>query len=184
MNAGEILNFWFNEAGPAKWYHGGDAFDADIRNRFEDFSIEAAAHLKKNGSHDWEQEHSSALALIIALDQFTRNMYRDTKGAFAFDGLALGCARRAIDKGHDLKTDQNRRAFFYMPFMHAEDMAMQDECVRLIDMRLESDSSLFHAKEHQKTNCPLWPLPHRNAILGRKSSKDETEFLDDGGYAP
>ena len=180
MKAEQILEFWFKQAGPSKWYHGGDAFDAEIRNRFENFSIEAAAHLKKHNSHDWGRPARSALALIIALDQFTRNMYRDTKGAFAFDALALACAQRAIDKGHDLKTDQNRRAFFYMPFMHAEDMAMQDECVRLIDMRLESENSLFHAKEHRKLIVRFGRFPHRNAILGRKSSKDETRFLHDG----
>ena len=184
MMATKILKFWFEQAGPAKWYHGGDAFDADIRRRFESFSVDAAAHLKKNARHEWEEEPASSLALIIALDQFTRNMYRDTKAAFAFDDLALACARRAIDKGYDLKTDQSRRAFFYMPFMHAEDMAIQDECVRLIDMRLDSESSLFHAKEHQKLIARFGRFPHRNAILGRKSSKEEATFLHNGGYSP
>ncbi len=184
MTADDILNFWFKEAGPAKWYARCDAFDADIRARFEDFAISAAARLKTTGAHEWQGEKSSALALIIALDQFSRNMYRETKGAFAWDDLALTCARQAIAQGFDLKTGQGRRAFFYLPFMHAEDLDTQDECVRLMDMRIDDPDNLFHAKEHRKLIARFGRYPHRNAVLGRNSTDEEKDYLNGGGYAP
>lgn len=182
--ANDILDFWFEQAGPAKWYAKSDAFDADIRARFEEFSVDVAAQLKRTGAHDWQAGPDTALALIIALDQFPRNMYRDTKGAFAWDKFALNCACGAIDQGHDLKTGQDRRAFFYMPFMHSEDIAMQGECVRLMDMRIDSDSSLFHAKAHWKLIADFGRFPHRNTVLGRDSTDAERKFLAQGGYAP
>ncbi|MBL4855282.1 MAG: DUF924 domain-containing protein [Robiginitomaculum sp.] len=182
--ADDILNFWFEEAGPVKWYARSDAFDADIRARFEDFSTSAAAQLKTTGSHAWQDAPDSALALIIALDQFSRNMYRDTKGAFAWDDLALACAKQAVDKGYDLKTGQTRRAFFYLPYMHAEDLAVQDECVRLMDMCIDDPDNLFHAKEHRKLIARFGRYAHRNAVLGRNSTDEEIDYLNRDGYAP
>lgn len=184
MKPEDILQFWFIESGAKKWYNGGDAFDADIRARFEMFAAEAAAHLKRNPTHVWEATPESALALILALDQFPRNMYRDTKGAFAYDALALAVAKRAVDKGHDLKTSQDRRAFFYMPYMHAEDMATQDECVRLADTRLDSDSTLFHAKEHRKIIARFGRFPYRNEAMGRETTAKEVTYLAGEGYRP
>lgn len=179
-----ILDFWFVKAGSQKWYNGGDAFDAEIRARFEDFTIRTAAEMRKSNDHDWEAEPASTLALILTLDQFTRNMFRATKAAFAFDDLALSVAKRAVDRGADLKIDQNRRAFMYMPYMHSEQLADQDECVRLMDMRIENQSSLHHANEHRKLIVKFGRFPHRNAILGRQSTVDEIRFLQAGGYAP
>ena len=179
-----ILHFWFMEAGSSKWYAKSDAFDAEIRARFENFAVDAAAQIKLHGQHDWLGEARSALALIIALDQFPRNMYRDTEGAFAWDQFALICAQNAIEQGHDLKTGQDMRAFFYMPYMHAEDLVLQDECVRLMDTRIDAPSSLFHAQEHRKLIERFGRFPHRNAILGRESTDEERAFLTEGGYAP
>jgi len=179
-----ILDFWFEQAGPEKWYARSDAFDADIRARFEDFSISAAALLTTTGGHDWQDEPASALALIIALDQFSRNMYRGTKAAFAWDDLALVCAKQAVDRGYDLKTGQTRRAFIYMPYMHAEDMAAQDECVRLMDMRIDNPDNLFHAAQHRKLIARFGRYPHRNAVLGRDSTDEEIHYLNSGGYSP
>lgn len=184
MTPEDILHFWFAESGAKKWHNGGDAFDADIRARFEMFASEAAAALKQEGQHPWEATSDGTLALILTLDQFSRNMYRDTKGAFAYDALALALAQRAIDKGHDLKTSQTRRAFFYMPFMHAENMEAQDECVRLSDMRLDSDSTVFHAKEHRKLIARFGRFPYRNKTLGRVSTPEEIIYLEGKGYRP
>ena len=88
------------------------------------------------------------------------------------------------DKGWDLKIDQSRRAFVYMPFMHAENISAQNESVRLMDMRLNNDNNLYHAKEHRKVIERFGRFPHRNEILGRKSTAEETAFLESGGYAP
>ena len=126
INHLDILEFWFAQAGPEKWYVKSDAFDAEIRSKFEEACIDAAYLMKRDKTHDWTAKDDKALALIIMLDQFPLNMYRDTKGAFAWDALAMDAAQIAVKKGHDLKTGQDRRAFFYMPYMLAEDLALQD----------------------------------------------------------
>ena len=181
--ADDILTFWFDDAGPKKWYQKSDAFDAEIRAQFEAAAIDMAA-VKLKGAHSWEAEPDSTLALIIALDQFPRNMYRGTKASFAWDALSLSASKAMIDKGWDLKIPQERRAFAYMPFMHSENMADQDLCVTLIDSRLESASSLHHAKEHRKVIRKFGRFPHRNEILDRASTPEEIAFLKSGGYAP
>ena len=94
----DILVFWFDESGPQKWYQKSDEFDAHIRREFEVTAIDLAGTLLRQASHKWETEVDGALALIIALDQFSRNMYRGTKAAFAWDDLALGAAKRLIAK--------------------------------------------------------------------------------------
>ena len=111
-------------------------------------------------------------------------MYRNTPAAFAWDKLALGVSTRMSDKGWDVKIDQSRRAFIYMPFMHAEDMAAQDACVRLMDARVDDPNSLHHAKEHRKVIARFGRFPHRNDILRRETKSEEAKFLKSGGYAP
>ena len=109
-------------------------------------------------------------------------MYRDTKAAFAWDDKALSLAQSMVDKGWDLKIPQERRAFIYMPFMHAEDLVMQNECVRLVDSRLLDANTLHHAKEHRKVIKLFGRFPHRNDIRERISSAEDTFFLKNGDY--
>ena len=182
--ADDILEFWFEASGPKKWFKVSDAFDAEIRRQFEDLCIESAAQLRQKNTHKWQNSPNSILALIICLDQFPRNMYRGTKGAFAFDDLGLQLAQHAVKKRYDLKIDQLQRPFIYMPYMHSEDLAMQDECVRLMESRLKNESNLFHAQEHRKTIARFGRFPHRNTIIGRQSSQEEIEYLEGGGYTP
>lgn len=182
-NASEILSFWFDEAGSKRWFAKSDAFDAEIRQRFEDVAIRLAAEAG-DAVHAWEAAPRSALALIIALDQFPRNMYRDTPAAFAWDKRALPVANRMVDRGDDLKLSQDERAFAYMPFMHSEDLADQDRCVELMDARLDNESNLRHAIAHRNVIRQFGRFPHRNIILGRESTGAEIAFLDKGGYSP
>lgn len=147
--------------------------------RFEDTVLTLATD-----SEGWDDAPNNCLALLIALDQFPRNIYRGTKAAFAFDDQALKAAQAMTDKGWDLKIDQSRRAFVYMPFMHAETMSAQNECVRLMDMRLDDANNLHHAKEHRKVIERFGRFPHRNDILGRESTSEEIAFLKNGGYTP
>ena len=175
----DVLTFWFEEAGSKRWFQKSDAFDAEVRMRFEETVLSLATDSK-----EWEQNPDSSLALIIALDQFPRNIYRGTKAAFAFDHKALRCAQVMTDKGWDLKIDQSRRAFVYIPFMHSENMTAQNECVRLMDMRLDNANNLHHAKEHRKVIERFGRFPHRNEILGRESTAEEKAFLKTGGYSP
>ena len=184
QTADDILRFWFEEAGSNKWYQKSDAFDAEIRSRFEDISMELAGELSRKSVHKWEETSDSSLALIIALDQFPRNMYRGTKASFAWDSLALGAAKRLVSKNHDLKIAQERRAFVYMPYMHSEELIDQDSCVALVDQRLNNSNTLHHAREHRKVIDRFGRFPHRNAILGRASTPQEIKFLKSGGYAP
>lgn len=182
--AENILEFWFETSGPSLWYKRSDAFDAKIRQEFETTAIGLAGQLMRKAPHEWEAQSRSALALIIALDQFSRNMYRGTKAAFAWDPLALGAAKRLTANNHDLDIPQGQRAFVYMPFMHSENLADQNRCVELCDQRLQDASTLHHAKEHRKLIKKFGRFPHRNSILGRASTEAEIQFLNNGGYAP
>lgn len=179
-----ILDFWFKDAGPSYWFKSSDAFDARIRREFEPTAIDLAAALSRSAPHPWETTPDGSLALIIALDQFSRNMYRGTRAAFAWDGLALGAAKRMTKRNLDLKIEQSRRAFIYMPYMHSENANDQARCVALCDQRLDGHSTLHHAKEHQKLITRFGRFPHRNEILGRKSTPQELQFLANKGYAP
>ncbi|WP_418152262.1 DUF924 family protein [Litorimonas sp. RW-G-Af-16] len=175
----DILDFWFDPAHKSKLFNSDDAFDAEIRSRFEGTAIGLAS-----GQMIWEESAEEMLAKIICLDQFPRNMYRGTKAAFAWDGLALAQSVVMVDKGWDLKIDQSRRSFIYMPFMHAEDIVAQNRCVSLVDSRLDDANTLHHAKEHQKVIARFGRFPHRNKILGRNSTAEEIAFLKSGGYTP
>ncbi len=180
----DVLQFWFTRHGPQQWYNGGDGFDAEIRAKFENMCLETAAHYKKRGTHIWENAPETCLALLLVFDQFPRNMYRGTQAAFAFDVWALEIAQRAVEKGYDLKTEQSARAFFYMPYMHAEDLTVQDTCVGLIDGRIDNENTLFHAKEHRKVIAKFGRFPYRNTALKRTNTSAETLFLNTAHYAP
>lgn len=182
--AHDILTFWFETAGPQKWYQKSDSFDALIRSEFEDVALKLAGQVSRQTPHDWETDADSHLALIIALDQFPRNMYRGTQAAFAWDHLALAAAKRLVAKNHDVKIAQDKRAFVYMPYMHSETLDDQKACVSLCDQRLDSPNTLHHAQEHCKVIARFGRFPHRNAILKRPSTTEELSFLSSGGYAP
>lgn len=175
----DILSFWFDEAGPKKWFAVSDAFDAGIRARFEAVSIRIAAHKTLSINSP-----KTGLAVIIALDQFSRNMYRGTAAAFAWDHKALSYAEIMTEKGWDLKLTQSERSFVYMPYMHAEDRAMQAKSVELVDRYLDDANTLFHAKAHQKLIEQFGRFPHRNDILRRTSTEEEQAYLREGGYRP
>ena len=178
-NVSDVLSFWFEQSGREKWFKTSDSFDADVRRRFETLAVSLA------GARSLQPETpNEALAMILCLDQFPRNMYRGTPAAFAWDDRALSCAQHMVDQGWDLKLEQDPRSFVYMPFMHAEDLAMQAMCVDLTDRRLDNENQLFHAKAHMKLIEKFGRFPHRNEILGRKSTAEELSYQADGGYRP
>ena len=181
----EIIDFWFSSEARSHWFKSTDRFDGQVREKFETTAIALAAGMQAGrGSYaDWEDRPDSALALIIALDQFPRNMYRGTPAAFAWDPLALTAARRAVERGHDLKLGQDRRPFAYMPFMHAEDLEAQERCVSLCDSRLKDDT-IKHAITHRDIIARFGRFPHRNDVLGRVTTPEEQDYLDNGGFNP
>ncbi len=179
----DILSFWFVEKGPKFWWKKSDAFDAEIRTRFEQDAIILAGQMAAP-THSWEARPEHSLALIIVLDQFSRNMYRNTPGAFAWDPYARGVANRLLDKGWDKNFSANQKQFAYMPYMHSEDPKDQQRCVELFTAMSSDQNNAFHAIEHKKLIDQFGRFPHRNAILGRDSTPEEISFLSQGGYQP
>jgi uncharacterized protein (DUF924 family) len=171
-----VIAFW-REAGPDRWFNKDTAFDDEIRRRFLALH-EAAAAGKLT---EWETSAEGALALLILLDQFPRNMFRGQARAFATDPLALAVASRAILNGFD-GTFPDMRSFFYLPFEHSEDLKDQERALTLYKASGDADG-LRWAEIHADIIRRFGRFPHRNAILGRVSTPEEQKFLDDGGFA-
>ncbi len=180
----DILEFWFEKAGEEKWHGANAGFDSIIRQRFEKTSNEIAAQLKFDKTHDWLDDKNGSLALILLLNQFPRFMYRGTKGAYAYDELAVQIASIAIDKGHDFLHSQKKRVFYYLPFMHSENIELQNQCVKLVEMRIDNPDILFHAREHRKLIKRFGRFPDRNTVLGRENTSAEQAYLNSGAYLP
>jgi uncharacterized protein (DUF924 family) len=178
--ARSILGFWFEEHGRNDWFARRDAFDSEIRRRFGEAHRAAVA-----GELDaMRASADGALALIITLDQFSRNLYRDDPRAFAADAKACDIARGAIDRRFDMVAPKARRAFFYMPFMHSEDLADQELSVALFKARLPGSYNLRYAEDHRAIIRRFGRFPHRNKVLGRESTAEEFAFLAAGGFDP
>lgn len=174
--AKDIVTFW-REAGFDRWFTKDAAFDAEIKQRFLP-TYEAAAAGKLR---DWENTAEGALALLIVLDQFPRNMFRGDKRAFATDPLARAVTAGALIKGYDAEAG-DLRAFFYLPFEHSEDLADQERGVALYKAAGD-DEGLKWGEIHADIIRRFGRFPHRNAVLGRTTTPEEQKFLDDGGFA-
>jgi uncharacterized protein (DUF924 family) len=176
-SAADVLAFW-RAAGADKWFKKDAAFDAEIASRFQALWRDAAA----GSLAGWEAAPESALALVIVLDQFPRNMFRAKADAFATDALARGVAERAIARGFDQKVPAAERLFFYLPFEHSENLADQERAMVLIGALGNADLSRW-AELHADIVRRFGRFPHRNSVLGRPSTREELEFLDAGGFA-
>jgi uncharacterized protein (DUF924 family) len=173
----DVLAFW-SKAGPQKWFGKDDAFDAELRARFlATYQAAGAGQL----AH-WETTAEGALALLIVLDQFSRNMFRREPRAYAADPLARVIAASAIERGFDRQYPLPQRRFFYMPFMHSEDLADQERCVALI-RAAGDEEGIPYAEDHADIIRRFGRFPHRNSILGRVTTAEEQAFLDGGGFA-
>lgn len=177
-NAHAICDFWLAEVGPAGWYARSDALDERVRARFGALWQQVRDSGLPAG---WPDSPEGALAAIILTDQFPRNMFRDDPRAFATDALSRDLARAAIAAGHDRATDGPARQFFYLPFMHSEDLADQQAGIALFDARLPGDNAR-HARLHRDVIARFGRFPWRNADLGRATTPEEQAFLDAGGY--
>jgi uncharacterized protein (DUF924 family) len=177
VTAAEIVSFW-REAGPERWFEKDDDFDSTIRSRFL-AAHEAAA---RGELAAFEDSAEGALALVILLDQFPRNMFRGSARAFATDAQARAVADRALARGFDQATDETMRPFFYLPFMHSELIADQDRCVQLY-AALGDAEQLQYATTHRDIVAKFGRFPHRNRVMGRDTSPAEQEFLDSAGFA-
>ncbi|MEG9861532.1 MAG: DUF924 family protein [Parvularculales bacterium] len=178
LTSRDVLNFWVG-AGPERWFSPDETFDAQVKDKFASLYEQAKARYL----NAWEENVEGALALVITLDQFPRNMFRDTPQAYESDALALGVAERAIERHFDFEVPDVMRRWFYMPFMHAEDIEIQERCVGYCEQRLDSGETLEYAKGHCDIIRKFGRFPHRNMILGRTSTKGEVEFLEMGGFS-
>jgi uncharacterized protein (DUF924 family) len=175
MQAQDVVDFW-REAGPDKWFRKDDAFDAQFRDRFLP-AHEAAAR----GEHDdWLRDAEGALALLVLLDQFPRNAFRGSPRTYATDPKAREIARAAIDAGYDTQAAPELRGFFYLPFMHSEELADLQRCVELSEAL--GGETYRYAMHHKGIVERFGRFPHRNAVLGRKSTPEEERFLAEGGF--
>jgi len=187
-DAQAVLDFWFGAAGSPHsdtlrpmWFTKSDATDREIGFRFGAL-IEQALRGELAG---WTAQPLGALARIIVLDQFTRNVFRGTPRAFAGDARALAAASDMVASGFDAALPPAQRAFVYLPFEHAEDLALQDAAVqhfsRLAEAAPELQGMLDYAQKHRAVIARFGRFPHRNAIIGRRSSAQELAFLKEPG---
>jgi len=168
-----VESLWFNEVGEAAWFKAKPAVDEIVRTRFLESHEQAAADFDlatATGSAE------RAVATVIVLDQFPRNMFRGTPRAFATDHLALAAAGAAVEHGLDRGLDKHRRLFLYLPFEHSEKLSDQHRAVELVG-RLGDGKLLRFALAHRDIVARFGRFPHRNAILGRPSTPEELEFL-------
>ena len=176
-----VIAFW-REAGPDAWFTKSDEFDAAMRTKFGALQEKASA-----GERDhWAKSAKGALALLLLLDQFSRNLFRGDARAFAQDAHARAIADAALDSGYDAEIaetlDPRLRSFFYLPFMHSEDVADQDRCVALYEA-MGDEESLKYAHIHRDIIVRFGRFPHRNPALGRDTTAEEQAFLDAGGFS-
>lgn len=174
--AESILNFW-KSAGGKNWFSKDDAFDQSINDNFGSLLRSSIG-----GELDhWRDAPNSCLALIIMLDQFSRNLYRDSPKAFAQDEKALELAKFGIQNNYQNLIDPALKSFMIMPYMHSESLADQEECLAL--MKTEKlDGNIPSAKQHLDIIKTFGRFPHRNEVLNRKMSNAEQKFLNQGGF--
>ena len=171
-----VLAFWFEELGPKDWWGKDAALDARIAGRFGALLARAA----RCELFAWRTTPRGRLAEVLVLDQFSRHVHRDTPGAFASDPLALALAQEAVARGDDQALTPTERVFLYLPYMHSESRVIQAESVRLYERNGLADNLDF-ARRHQAIVERFGRYPHRNEILGRASTPEETAFLGQPG---
>jgi len=175
-NSKDVLDFWFKELDPKMRFAKDRTLDQKIRDQFLVTFNEAL-----NGkTADWRQTPEGRLAEIIVLDQFSRNMFRDTPQAFSGDSLALQLAQAAVASGDDQKIPVDQQAFLYMPYMHSEDPQIHEQAVILFS-KAGLEQALEYEYAHKKIIDRFGRYPHRNQILGRLSTPEEIEFLKQDG---
>lgn len=173
-SAREVVDFW-REAGPGKWFRGGEAFDDELRARFEAAHFAAA----RRELEAWMDDAEGALALLVLLDQVPRNLFRGSAHSYATDALALHYAERMLEAGLDREVEFELRTFCYLPFEHSEDLLDQERSVAL--MADLGETYADYAVQHFEVIERFGRFPHRNRALGRVNTADEQAWLDAGG---
>lgn len=172
----EVIHFWFNEIEPKSWWLKDEAFDRQIQRRF------GKLHQQANAGElfSWRDSAEGSLAEIIILDQFSRNIFRNQAASFASDPLALALAQNAIAKGFDKDLPATQRSFMYLPFMHSESLLIHSIAIELYES-LGLASNLEFEQRHKAIIERFGRYPHRNTVLGRRSTEEELAFLQQPG---
>jgi uncharacterized protein (DUF924 family) len=173
----DVLEFW-RGAGRARWFAKDQAFDSEVAGRFFSLWQQAAA----GKLSQWEETPEGALALVIVLDQFPRNMFRGQARMYETDAMARAVADRAIARGFHQRLAHSDLQFLYLPFMHSESLADQERCVEFAHT-YGNDEFTRYAEDHAEIVRRFGRFPHRNPVLGRAMTLEEQEFLDRGGFA-
>lgn len=177
MQPADILEYW-SALGSDGWWTKNDAVDREIVSRFGALHDQAVA----GDLGDWTETPDGALALVIILDQFSRNMFRGDAKTFAQDPLAFKIAKSAIQKGWDTEVQEDLRMFFYLPYEHSESILVQQQSLRLFNTVRSVPNSMKAAREHHDIIKRFGRFPHRNAVLGRHTTPAEQAYLDGGGF--
>ena len=172
MFAEEVITFWIEECTPVQWWKKDTVFDQLIKDRFSSALEQATT----GELADWRMSGEGRLAEIIVLDQFSRNIYRDTAKAFAQDPQALTLAQEAIAHGANEELTGHKKAFLYMPFMHSESKIIH-AIAQMLFSEEGMEGNLDFELQHKKIIDQFGRYPHRNKILGRVSTAEEIEFL-------
>ncbi|WP_286713960.1 DUF924 family protein [Acinetobacter sp. UBA2581] len=172
MNYQDILDFWFSPETQPNWFVKSDQFDQSLKEKFSDI-LEQASRAEL---WSWRKNADGRLAEILVLDQFSRNIFRDTPRAFAQDSLALALAQEAISQDLDKQLSPEQRSFLYMPFMHSESKLIHEFALKLFQ-RLGNPENLEYEIKHKIIIDRFGRYPHRNQILGRESTEEELSFL-------
>ena len=174
----EILYFWFQENSQEQWFGKTNEFDEEIRRRYLEIT-----HKARRGDLDpWAQSPNSTLALIILIDQFSRNLFRNSPMSWSADAYCLDITKQALYKSYDDFLNDYKRAFMYLPLMHSESLEDQDQCVELVKKTLDNGidfnkDNYDAAVRHRYIIARFGRFPHRNEVLGRNSTLEEIEFL-------
>lgn len=172
MKYQETITFWFKDTKPQQWFLKDEKFDKKIHKKF----LTLHSQVSKGEKENWRKSAKGRLAEIIVLDQFSRNLFRGKSESFAYDNLALALAQEAIRAGAEKKLSQVERYFLYMPYMHSESKIIHEQAMRLFGSLTDKSSQTYEIA-HKKIIEKFDRYPHRNAILGRKSTKEEQRFI-------
>ena len=169
----DIIDFWFSDRVRELWFNSTPEFDRELREAY----LQTWEQAKRGELDHWKQSAEGCLALIILLDQFPLNMFRDSAESYSTEAQSREVARHALQREFDRSLEDGQKAFLYMPFMHSEDLADQELALELFD-QAGLESNLRFAHHHHDIVAKYGRFPHRNAALGRDSTEDEIEYLN------
>lgn len=175
QDAEEILNFWFYDVGPDRWFNDDAELDETIRSRF----LAAYERAEQDELRQWEETPEGVIALLLLLDTFPRRMFRDTPRAYATDDHALEISRQAVIHHFDDRIDRNYKLFFYLPFQHSENMGDQRLASFYVRERTKEPDWVDEAERRYQIIQVFGRFPHRNEVLGRETTTDEATYLEE-----